>query len=258
MSGLRRIRHIWISEYLLCPPRGGWGGEDAVIRLQTWGEATLCNLSSVECLHPTVYSVFTPRLLWSQTSGVGSLCSSRPGRGGGAGRGGAPGVRNSLACRLQHHHSVTRGGHPLMLSIQRQTETLVRRNHEIFKAMKGFIRGCVRLDCTSNQAQALRITSSCPGDHWRCWHWTQQHRAGGCWVLSAANAAICCAAGAQKTNSSGHNLRSAGLEPWRYTVGLSRVTQPRLVLVTTSKHCDIADCSCSAGIISYPIQVLDK
>ena len=89
-------------------------------------------------------------------------------RAEGAGRGGAPGVRNSLACRLQHHHSVTRGGHPLMLGIQRQTESLVRRNQEIFKAMKGFIRGCVRLDCTSNQAQALRITSSCPGDHWRC------------------------------------------------------------------------------------------
>ena len=83
--------------------------------------------------------------------------------GVGRGGGGAPGVRNSLACRLQHHHSVTRGGHPLMLSIQRQIESLVRRNHEIFKAMKGFIRGCVRLDWTkprhsSSPARVLETT----------------------------------------------------------------------------------------------------
>ena len=181
MSGLRRIRHIRISEYLLCPTRGGWGGEDAVIRLQTWGEATLCNLSSVECLHPTVYSVFTPRLLWSQTSGVGSLCSRRPGRGGGAGAGHlVSGTASHAASNIiiRSHE----GGHPLMLGIQRQTESLVRRNQEIFKAMKGFIRGCVRLDCTrprhsSSPARVLETTGGVDTGP------SNTVRAGvGCWV----------------------------------------------------------------------------
>ena len=113
-------------------------------------------------------------------------------RAGGAGRGGAPGVRNSLACRLQHHHSVTRGRHPLMLSIQRHAESLVRWKHKIFKALK--VR---RPRHSSPPARVLETTGGVDLD--------TATPCGGCWVLSVANAAICCAAEAQKTNSSGHN-----------------------------------------------------
>ena len=62
---------------------------------------------------------------------------------GGAGRGGAGHLVSGTASHAASNIIIRshEGGHPLMLSIQRQTETLVRRNHEIFKAMKGFIRG---------------------------------------------------------------------------------------------------------------------
>ena len=88
-------------------------------------------------------------------------------RAEGAGRGGA-GAGHLVSGTASHAASNIiilshEGGHPLMLSIQRQIESLVRRNHQIFKAMKGFIRGCVRLDWTkprhsSSPARVLETT----------------------------------------------------------------------------------------------------
>ena len=77
-------------------------------------------------------------------------------RAEGAGRGGAGHLVSGTASHAASNIIIRshEGGHPLMLSIQRQTESLVRRNHQIFKAMKGFIRGCVRLDCTKPRPSA--------------------------------------------------------------------------------------------------------
>ena len=151
----------------------------------------------------------------------------------GAGRGGAGHLVSGTASHAASNIIIRshEGGHPLMLSIQRHAESLVRWNHQIFKALK--VR---RPRHSSPPARVLETTGGVDLD--------TATPCGGCWVLSVANAAICCAAEAQKTNSSGHNRWSGWpMEIYSGTVtrhaDTSRVTQPRLVLVTTSKHCDM-------------------